>query len=108
MFKLNIECSKDITELKINFADGTVSTISNDDKTLNTASEKPESKIPYNLKKSTTHKTVQKTVQSSWANWDANDNKQVSKEIVKLPTVPDVDTENRPVNVADELQNLDI
>lgn len=101
MFKLNIECSKNIDELHINFSDGSSSVVNSD---------KPAKKI----KKSspTVHETNEVgKVTNKPAHKDNNfldldaDYGNVSQKIVELP---DVTKGERKTNVASELQNLDI
>lgn len=97
MFKLSIECSKDISELHINFADGTSAVVEN------TTHEPPEknSTIPNALKKNTP-----KISRSSkpFTPIDMSET-HVNQDKVKLPEIQPI---SRPVKVADELQNLDI
>lgn len=100
VFKLSIECSKDISELHINFADGTSAVVEN------TPSETPEtpeknSTIPNALKKNTPK--VSRTTKP-FTPIDMSET-QVNQDKVKLPDIQPI---SRPVKVADELQNLDI
>lgn len=78
MFKLSIECTKDIDSINIVFSDGKVASV--------TGSE-PE---PYD--RDPILKPANRT--------------KVAKAVVPKPTVPE--TEDRQVKVADNLQNLDI
>ena len=82
MFKLNIECTKDINELRISFADGTSVITTND------ANGIESSKI---IKQDTYLDT-----DSDWSN--------VSQEIIKPP---EIIRENKPIKVANELHNFD-
>lgn len=111
MFKLNIECTKDISFLKINFADGT-STVLEDNPSSSSASQKT-SKLPkkeYKEPKVTSEKSqARKKYVNDFLptelNRDEDGNTMFKSQNVKLPELPDID---RPVKVADELQNLDI
>lgn len=110
MFKLNIECTKDISFLKINFADGT-STILEDNPSSS------EQKSPKEVKKKESKKEPKVITEKSQTgkNYlkddflpteDGDSNFMIkNSQNVKLPELPDID---RPVKVADELQNLDI
>lgn len=93
MFKLSIECTKDISEMHINFTDGTSAMVENTSKSRN---------IPQALKKSTNSAerknfTPLKPLTS--------DELEVNQEKIHLP---DIKTCSRPVKVAEELQNLDL
>lgn len=98
MFKLNIECTKDISELHINFTDGTSAVVENT----------PKSNTP--LPKSPRHKKEPELddVLNADPRFKDYEYKEpvpvISKEKVKLPEIPDV---KREVKVANELQNLD-
>jgi hypothetical protein len=97
MFKLNIECTKDIDELHINFADGTSCIASGkSDKTP----DKPTTK------KSTTEKSSKpKPTKSKDDLLDLDtDFGGVSQDIVKPP---EIKSHDREVKVAEELQNFD-
>lgn len=78
-FELSIKCSKDISELHINFTDGTCSTIGTPEKAKNNQ----EACFINTDETETTHKN----------------------EIIELPEIPDRDD---TIKVAEELQNLDI
>lgn len=94
MFKLNIECTKDISELHINFTDGSSAVVENAPKT----SEKPKPKIKS--------REEPENKDPRFKDFDYQEPVDViSKERVKLPEIPD---RQRAVKVADELQNLDI
>lgn len=94
MFKLNIECTKDIDFLKINFADGTSSVISSPEKVKQNKPEKHD--VPKETK-------VEK--KSDYLPVDGDSNYMYkSNEKVKLPEIKET---NRPIKVASELQNLD-
>lgn len=97
MFKLNIECSKDISELHINFTDGTSAVV----ETSNTP-KKTES-----VKQISNRKNRENSVKNE-AMLEPEElivDKYHHHETVKLP---EIQVKNRPVNVAAELQNLDI
>lgn len=94
MFKLNIECTKDIDFLKINFADGTSSVISSPEKLVK--QNKRENDVPKETK-------IEKRADYLPADGDSN-YMYKTNEKVKLPEIKET---NRPVKVANELQNLD-
>lgn len=84
-FKLNIECSKDIETLHIDFADGTSAIhTKSQDNTVQTGTTKQRPDQVLNT-------------DEEYA--------QVSQDIVKLPEIAD---KERPVNVAEELQNFNL
>lgn len=91
MFKLNIECTKDIDELHINFSDGTATTVSKPVKNTKIHSKSSASSIKQSNKRDILDTDI---------NFES-----VSQEIVSLP---DIGITERAVNVAEELQNLDI
>jgi len=100
MFELHITCSKDIDELHINFSDGTVVTSNNPtDKKRNkdeksnkgTDSEKPKSRSTAPARKEQVLDT------------DV-DFGGVSQEVVEKPVIGG---DERPVKIAEELQNFD-
>lgn len=94
MFKLSIECTKDISEMHINFTDGTSAIVESSD-------NKPEKakSIPKALKKNTSERPLNplKSFEEPYP--------EVHPEKVKLPSI---ETHARPVKVAEELQNLDL
>jgi len=98
-FSLNIECTKDITELHINFADGT--------SVVRTKDEKPKSNKKLTPKEPKTKLTPSETKTNQMGEFlDTNaDFDGVSQEIIKPP---EIHREKKDVKVADELQNLDI
>lgn len=95
MFKLNIESTKDINELHITFADGTsiVSTSNN-----HHSVRQPNAEI-HKKPKDQTDKRKEKFLDLD------SDFGGISQEVVNLP---EINRSERPVNVASELQNLDI
>lgn len=103
MFKLNIECTKDIDELHINFSDGssvvtTVPTSKSKKQSDGTEQPKEQSK---ESKESVVHQKVQK--QEAFLDTEA-DFGGISQEVVKPPQI---EREEKGVNVAQELQNFD-
>ncbi len=97
MFKLNIESTKDINELHIKFADGSsvVTTTSNN----NLAS--PSGVQVHDVVAQTQKNPLRK---EEFLDLDT-DFGGVSQEVVKPP---EINRSDRPVKVANELQNLDI
>lgn len=100
VFKLSIECSKDISELHINFADGTSAVVESN------SHETPEknSTIPNALKKNAP-KVSRHDKPFTPIDMSEISETQVNQDKVKLPDIQPI---SRPVKVADELQNLDI
>lgn len=99
MFKLNIECTKDINELHITFADGSSVVTSNS--SPNVASPPRVPREPRETKPQEQKQAVRK---EEFLDLDA-DFGNVSQEVIQLP---EINTASRPVKVASELQNLDI
>ncbi len=107
MFKLLIECSKDISELHINFTDGT-----------SVVTEAPKKEIPEKIDKKpkikeTKSENVQQSVpqnknENNYHNYldiDSFDNVQEKQsEVISRPEIPEKET----FKVAEELQFLDI
>ena len=93
MFELHITCTKDIDHLAINFSDGTsVVTESKQKSEQEKPKEHQEKKLKEPRKKLDTY-------------LDTEEDYTVYDEIIEKPIIQDV---QRPVNVSDELQNLDI
>lgn len=92
MFKLNIECSKDISELHINFTDNTNAIITKSDKS------------DESLKDNTICSAKANQPLNDRPKYDNYDNVPKSQDI----KLPEIKPQNRPVHVAAELQNLDI
>lgn len=92
MFKLNIECSKDISELHINFTDNTNAIITKPDKN------------DESLKPNAIHSAKANQALNEWSKYNNYDNVPQSQDI----KLPEIKPQNRPVHVAAELQNLDI
>lgn len=86
MFKLLIECSKDIDEIHINFSDNTSFVKTKDYK------EHKESKVV-------------KQRNEQFLDTAEYSNNKIQNTIVEKPVIEEME---RPVKVADELQNLDI
>jgi hypothetical protein len=103
MFKLNIECTKDINELHITFADGTSVVTSNSSSAVVSAPRVPREPKPQQ-EKVKPERTERADRQEKFLDTDA-DFGSVSQEVVQLPEINRTD---RPVKVASELQNLDI
>ncbi len=101
MFKLLIECSKDIDTLSINFSDGT-SVVTESPPKLNTQSVQKEIKELKELKEIKEPSKPRKRLDSYL---DTETDFSVSQEVVQKPIIQEV---NRPANVSDELQNLDL
>lgn len=99
MFKLVIECSKDIDNLSINFSDGTSVVTESKQKEPN---ENKEPKIKE-IKESKEIKKVQRKSLDTYL--DTEDDYEIQQEILQKPFIQDV---QRPAKVSDELQNLDI
>lgn len=93
MFKLNIECSKDISELHINFTDGTSAVVETPNTPKKTENVRHEKNRENSVKSEAMLEPEELTVD------------KYNHETVKLP---EIQVKNRPVNVAAELQNLDI
>ena len=87
MFKLNVECTKDIDELHINFSDGS-SAVS-----TNIGGNKIKSEV----------QPIKASGKEQFLDLDA-DFGGISQEVV---SPPQIDREERGVKVAEELQNFD-
>lgn len=106
MFKLNIECTKDISELHINFTDGTSAVVEN------TSPMSPMSKAKSEKAEKSRKNLIQKPKDDENFNVDPRESlydydenvPEVSKEVVKLPEIPEP---HRDVKVAKELHNLE-
>jgi len=94
-FRLLIECSKDIDSLKINFSDGT-----------SVVNETTSNQVKSELKNPTKRQNKPKQRKSELLEFDEQSNVVHDDAIVALPVI--ADTNDRTVNVAEELQNLDI
>jgi len=102
MFKLNIECSRDFDELHINFSDGSSSVITNNGGGTTKTSTKKNTSKPTKPKTESKPKPKPK---EEFLDLDAEFG-DVSQDVVSLPDISQ--NSDRPVKVADELQNLDI
>lgn len=100
-FELSIKCSKDFDELHIKFSDGTGVVTTKDGKSR-TLTPKANNNAPPKANKKSIHEN---TIRNEEFLDTDTDFAPVSQEKVKLP---EINLDNRPVKVADELQNLDI
>lgn len=89
-FELHITCSKDIDELYINFSDGTSTIVENKRK-----ENKNDVKSKIYSKKPSRDVLLETDFE----------NESINHEVIKPPEIP---IEERPVKIANELQNLDI
>lgn len=98
MFKLNIECTKDIDEIHINFSDGsssvTTKPVSNGSKESNDT-EQPREQIEKKRSPGS-HKDQILDLDADFGG--------VSQEVIQPPQI---NLEEREVKVAQELQNFD-
>lgn len=101
MFKLLIECTKDISEISINFADGT---------SVVKSSEKPEPAKPD--KKPETTKPKKPNFSEARGELldlgDSSTSSNISNVKPSQVIKPEIANHDRQVKVATELQNLDI
>ena len=99
MFKLLIECSKDIQFLQINFSDGTSVVTSKEpkepkeNKTERIQKENKEPKEPILPKRKNLEEYL-----------DTDTDFSINQEVIEKPVIQDL---IRPPKVTDELQNLD-
>ena len=99
MFKLLIECSKDIQFLQINFSDGTSVVTSKEpkepkeNKTEKIQKENREPKEPILPKRKNLEEYL-----------DTDTDFSINQEVIEKPVIQDL---IRPPKVTDELQNLD-
>jgi hypothetical protein len=103
MFSLNIECSRDIDELHINFSDGTSSVVSSGDG--GSVDKKRDNKSVQTSGKSKNEEKKSRQPRSGDLLDLDTDFGSVSQEVVQKPNV---DVPNRPISVDPTLQNLDI
>lgn len=97
-FKLLIECSKDIDKLSIDFSDGTSSVIE--------SPEAPKKVEPRERKKvSKENSSPMRAEEFLDVDEFNNDYTEISSEVIELPKI---NLGERPVKVANELQNLNI
>ena len=89
-FELHITCSKDIDELYINFSDGPRTIAQN---------KRKENKNDVKSKICSKKPSRDVLLETDF------ENENINHEIVKPPEIP---IEERPVKIANELQNLDI
>lgn len=105
MFKLLIECSKDIDNLSINFSDGTsVITETNQDKEIKKTQEQ-KTKIQKESKEVNEVKEIKEPRRKLESYLDTEMDFSIQQEVVQKPIIQEV---NRPAKVSDELQNLDL
>jgi hypothetical protein len=88
MFRLNIECTKDIDRLVIDFTDGTSSVVE--------SKPKPQK---VNQPKASTPKVPREQLLDVDADYSS-----IQQEVVEKPVI---ESKQRPVKVAEELQNFD-
>lgn len=98
MFKLLIECTKEIDELHINFSDGTTSIIDSKNESKNEKVEKPEK-----IKNTTKQTNEYRKPLTDYL--DTNDTTSVNQEVIEKPIISEV---TRKPNIDNNLQNLDI
>jgi len=94
-FELHITCTKDIDEIHINFSDGT-SVIKSKEEKNNAVCDNSNLTSTISDQKNNSRETFLDTE----ADFDTS-----SKEVVKPPVI---ERSERPVNVAAELQDLDL
>lgn len=88
MFRLLIECSKDIDKLQIDFSDGTT-----------VVNEKPKTSAKQNSENISKQREMKKEQILSLTDYDD----AVQQDIIEKPFIPDI---QRNTKVAEELQNL--
>ena len=112
-FELHISCSKDIDELHINFSDGTSSIVGPDDKPKPPTPSTPKPKKPKAEKPKAEKPTESEPVQQAERRPGSHRSEildidaefgGVSQDVIRPP---EIQMEERPVKVADELQNFD-
>ena len=108
MFKLLIECSKDIDKINIDFSDGTSVMQESEPKPertkkrKNDISENRDEVFNEGLPKYT-NEEIGRPHRGGFLDTDAEFG-GISQDVVKLP---EINREDRPVKVAEELQNFD-
>lgn len=90
-FELHITCSKDIDKLKIDFSDGTSVVTESEPKVTESPKENPQERGTFERK-------------DHFLDTDFDDI-PVAQDIIEKPVIEQKD---RPLKVAEELQNLDI
>jgi hypothetical protein len=106
MFKLNIECTRDIDELHINFSDGT-STIVDRNKNQETKGRDFQTGQTSEGFTDSVHRTSKEvsSVERSETYLDVDtDFGGISQDVIKPP---EIERKDLGVKVADELQNFD-
>jgi len=99
MFTLNIECSRDIDELHINFVDGTSSIVSRE------KNEKSLKKNDTSDKKDSPQKKAPREIFQRDDELDLDMEFNITQDIIEKPVIPDA---LRDVLVSNEIQNLEI
>ena len=99
MFELSIKCSKDIKNLTINFEDGSVVSSKSETK-------EPKSIVPKNLSKSRSKdlETLDSIIDNGYYDRFKTTDTHINSDI-ELPKIEDI---KREVQIAPELQNLDL
>ena len=102
MFKLLIECSKDIQFLQINFSDGTSVVTSKEPK--EPKENKTERIQKENKEPSKPKEPISPKRKNLEENLDTDTDFSINQEVIEKPVIQDL---IRPPKVTDELQNLD-
>ena len=102
MFKLLIECSKDIDTLSINFSDGTSVVTESSNKEKAPHEQREHLKTQKELTSIKESRAPRKKLEEYL---DTAMDFSISQEVVQKPIIQEV---NRPANVSEELQNLDL
>ena len=110
MFKLNIESSKDITELHINFADGTCTTIGNDNeqsRTTDTTISNDDGRKSNDGHTDSKHisKGNAKNNRKNLIDYGKDDNIDELEQEFQSITLPSTKRTDRKVNITDESKN---
>lgn len=96
MFKLLIECSKDIDTLSINFSDGTT-VVTESSKEQKEQKSTKETKEPKDVKRPNERKQLDKYL-------DTDVDFNIDQTVVEKPVIADLD---RPAKVSEEIQNFE-
>jgi hypothetical protein len=107
MFELTIKCTKDINDLRINFTDGTVTTATTDSSPV--LPSKEHTNLPPSDERIVPSQPKEKSRsprrKEEFLDTDVNFGDNFDDTVVELP---EIHISDRPVNVAPELQSLDI
>lgn len=103
MFKLVIECSKDIDNLSINFSDGT-SVVTESKPKCEKELKEPKVREDKEVKEPKTPKEPKERRKLD-TYLDTEEDYDTQQAVVQKPIIQDV---QRPAKVSDELQNLDL